>query len=361
MFLRKLVFLIRCISEESFWCFRVKRCFRNISFPTGATFQAVVATRPYLLCHFVSARDNNPRRLYRVTFCRQQNTPSDPNTSLLSPQSATSCKSLASSFSGIKSPLSPTTPILSPTSKLVPNPLNPGGLKTPNVLSPNTPNSSTSKSKRRRDRENRKNSQHYQESDILDSYYRSSPADKISDYEDIWNTTDQSNHSTWSPNENTKSSSSKDNNNRIACPTPLDRLRSSNDRLMTAHERIVSPGERSLNERLPGEQMQLLRNDRFILRNDKLSYKETTSPELSSFKPAPELKSPTDQSSPEETGMGRRPDLLSRVCEYTFSRSLTESGNNNERCHRCVTRPSQRFCDRGDASEATINVFLNFP
>ncbi|XP_025153828.1 protein sprint isoform X2 [Harpegnathos saltator] len=242
----------------------------------------------------------------------QQNTPSDPNTSLLSPQSATSCKSLTSSFSGIKSPLSPTTPVLSPTSKLVPNPLNASGLKTSNVLSPNTPNSSTSKSKRRRDRENRKNSQHYQESDILDSYYRSSPADKISDYEDIWNTTDQSNHSTWSPNENTKSSSSKDNN-RIAC-TPLDRLRSSNDRLMTAHERIVSPGERSLNDRLPGEQMQVLRNDRFILRSDKLSYKETTSPELSSFKPAPELKSPADQGSPEETGMGKRPDLLSRVC-----------------------------------------------
>lgn len=254
------------------------------------------------------------RRLQHVSFYRQQNTPSDPNTSLLSPQSATSCKSLASSFSGIKSPLSPITPVLSPTSKLVPNPLNPG-LKTPNILSPNTPNSSTNKSKRRRDRENRKNSQHYQESDILDSYYRSSPADKISDYEDIWNTTDQSNHSTWSPNENTKSSS-KDNN-RIAC-TPLDRLRSSNDRLMTPHERIVSPGERSLNDRLPGEQMQVLRNDRFILRNDKLSYKETTNPELSSFKPAPELRSPADQGSPEETGMGKRPDLLSRVCECTF-------------------------------------------
>lgn len=87
---------------------------------------------------------------------------------------------------------------------------------------------------------------------------------------------------------------------------------------MTTHEKVASPGERSLNDRLPptaSEQM-VLKNDRFILRNDKLSYKETTSPELSSFKPTTELKSP-EQGSPEETGMGRRPDLLSRVCKYT--------------------------------------------
>ncbi|XP_070169330.1 protein sprint isoform X4 [Polyergus mexicanus] len=216
----------------------------------------------------------------------QQNTPSDPNTSLLSPQSN---KSLTSNFS-IKSPLSPITPILSPTSKLI--------SKTPSVLSPNTP-SSTSKSKRRRDRENRKNSQHYQESDILESYYRSSPADKISDYEDIWNTTDQSTQSTW--NDRLKE-------NKIVC-TPQDRLRNSNDRLLNPKE-----SERSLvNERLPAGEQMILKNDRFILRSDKIGYKEMTSPEFSSFKPVPEMKSP-DQSSLEENGMGKRPDLLSRVC-----------------------------------------------
>lgn len=216
----------------------------------------------------------------------QQNTPSDPNTSLLSPQSN---KSLTSNFS-IKSPLSPITPILSPTSKLI--------SKTPSVLSPNTP-SSTSKSKRRRDRENRKNSQHYQESDILESYYRSSPADKISDYEDIWNTTDQSTQSTW--NDRLKE-------NKIVC-TPQDRLRNSNDHLLSPKE-----SERSLvNERLPAGEQMILKNDRFILRNDKIGYKEMTSPEFSSFKPVAEMKSP-DQSSLEENGMGKRPDLLSRVC-----------------------------------------------
>nr|XP_050859391.1 protein sprint-like isoform X3 [Vespula vulgaris] len=237
----------------------------------------------------------------------QQNTPTEANTSLLSPQSATSNKSLTSNFS-IKSPLSPTMPVLSPTSKLVSN----VGSKTPNVLSPTTP-SSTSKSKRRRDREARKNSQHYQESDILDSYYRSSPGDKISDYEDIWNTTDQSNHSTWSPND------------RLARNEPpgnaQDRLRNSNDRLI-GQERLLSPIERCPNQRedrLMGNKQLIVRNERFILRNDKsvinekLGYKEVTSPEFSSFKPVPEMKN-IEQVSPEETGMGRRPDLLSRVC-----------------------------------------------
>ncbi|XP_076395547.1 src homology 2 domain-containing protein sprint isoform X2 [Megachile rotundata] len=235
-----------------------------------------------------------------------QNTPSDPNTSLLSPQSATSNKSLTSNFS-VKSPLSPTTPVLSPLSKLVPN----TGAKTPNVLSPTTP-SSTSKSKRRRDREARKNSQHYQESDILESYYRSSPGDKISDYEDIWNTTDQSNQSTWSPNDKLARNDGPAN--------PQERLRNSNDRLMV-QERQVNPAERNFNERLPTNEQLIVRNDRMIVRNDKsignekLSYKEITSPEFSSFKPVQEPK-PTEQSngSPEETGMGRRPDLLSRVC-----------------------------------------------
>ncbi|XP_043251515.1 protein sprint isoform X1 [Colletes gigas] len=235
-----------------------------------------------------------------------QNTPSDPNTSLLSPQSATSNKSLASSFS-VKSPLSPTTPVLSPMSKLVPN----AGVKTPNVLSPTTP-SSTSKSKRRRDREARKNSQHYQESDILESYYRSSPGDKISDYEDIWNTTDQSNQSTWSPNDKLARNDGP--------PNPQERLRNSNDRL-TVQEKPVNPAERNLNDRLATNEQLIVRNNRMIVRNDKsignekLSYKETASPEFSSFKPVQDARS-ADQGNgpPEETGMGRKPDLLSRVC-----------------------------------------------
>ncbi|XP_012345430.1 protein sprint isoform X1 [Apis florea] len=235
-----------------------------------------------------------------------QNTPSDPNTSLLSPQSAMSNKSLISNFS-VKSPLSPTTPVLSPMSKLVPN----TAVKTPNVLSPTTP-SSTSKSKRRRDREARKNSQHYQESDILESYYRSSPGDKISDYEDIWNTTDQSNHSTWSPNDKLARNDGPAN--------PQDRLRNSNDRLMVPDRVVVNSAERNLNERPATNEQLIVRNDRMIVRNDKsignekLSYKETTSPEFSSFKPVQEAKF-VEQSngSPEETGMGRRPDLLSRV------------------------------------------------
>lgn len=235
----------------------------------------------------------------------QQNTPSDPNTSLLSPQSVTSNKSLTSNFS-CKSPLSPTTPVLSPTSKIVSN----VGSKTPSILSPTTP-SGTSKSKRRRDREARKNSQHYQESDILESYYRSSPGDKISDYEDIWNTTDQSNHSTWTPNDKL--------GRNETLTSPQDRLRNSNDRL-AAQERITSPGGRCPNDRLTSNEQFVIRNDRFILRNDKcvgnlekLSYKEMTSPEFSSFKPVLDLNSP-ETGSPEETGMGRRPDLLSRVC-----------------------------------------------
>ncbi|XP_033210126.1 protein sprint isoform X2 [Belonocnema kinseyi] len=228
----------------------------------------------------------------------QQNTPSDPSTSLLSPQSATSTKSLSSNFSS-KSPLSPTTPVLSPSSKLVCS-------KTPSILSPTTP-SSTSKSKRRRDRDARKNSQHYQESDILESYYRSSPGDKISDYEDIWNTTDQSNHSTWCPNE------------RVARgEVQVDRLKNSNDRLVGS-ERVLSPGEKSSNERLVANDQLVPRNERLVIRNDKsvgnekLSYKEVTSQEFTSFKPIIEAKCP-DSGSLNETGMGKRPDLLSRVC-----------------------------------------------
>ncbi|XP_015436399.1 PREDICTED: protein sprint [Dufourea novaeangliae] len=250
-----------------------------------------------------------------------QNTPSDQNTSLLSPQSATSNKSLTSNFS-VKSPLSPTTPVLSPMSKLVPN----TGAKTPNVLSPTTP-SSTSKSKRRRDREARKNSQHYQESDILESYYRSSPGDKISDYEDIWNTTDQSNHSTWSPND-------KLARNDAATTNPLERLRNSNDRLMPLDRQTVNQPERNYNDRLLPTNELIVRNDRMILRNDKsngnekLSYKEMTSPEFSSFKPVQESKAgEPGHGTPEETGMGRRPDLLSRVCKCSISKLKSGSAN----------------------------------
>lgn len=74
-----------------------------------------------------------------------------------------------------------------------------------------------------------------------------------------------------------------------------------------------------VNERLLLEEQMVLKNDRFALRNDKMSHKEMTSPEFSSFKPVVEMKSP-DQGSPEETGMGKRPDLLSRVCTCIIKR-----------------------------------------
>jgi len=87
-------------------------------------------------------------------------------------------------------------------------------------------------------------------------------------------------------------------------------MKNSNDRLMSPKELEKS----IINERLRvGEQM-VLKNDRFILKNDKMEYKEMMSPEFSSFKPVPEMKSP-DQSSPEEINIGKRPDLLSRVCK----------------------------------------------
>ncbi|XP_066583942.1 protein sprint isoform X2 [Prorops nasuta] len=239
-----------------------------------------------------------------------QNTPSDPSSSLLSPQSITSSKSLTSNFS-IKSPLSSTTPVLSPTSKLVSS----VGSKTPSILSPTTP-SSTSKSKRRRDREARKNSQHYQESDILESYYRSSPGDKISDYEDIWNTTDQSNHSTWSPNDKLPR---KDVHTAIL----EQRIRTSNDRL-AVQERIASPAERSSSDILNGNEYFGAKNERLLLRNDKsvgtdknIYNKEANSQEFTSFKPIIEQRSP-DQASPEETLVCKRPDLLSRVYLSNF-------------------------------------------
>ncbi|XP_051169511.1 protein sprint isoform X2 [Leptopilina boulardi] len=238
----------------------------------------------------------------------QQNTPSDPNSSLLSPQSGTSTKSLSSNLSS-KSALSPTTPVLSPTSKLVCS-------KAPSIMSPTTP-SGTCKIKRRRDREARKNSQHYQESDILESYYRSSPGDKISDYEDIWNTTDQSNHSTWCPNERLPTVAPRV---IIVDSQQVDRLKNSNDRLVTPERVVTTPGEKSnCNERLTANDQLVPRNERLVIRNDKsvgnekLSYKEVTSPEFTSFKPILEAKSP-DSGSLEEAVIGKKPDLLSRVC-----------------------------------------------
>lgn len=80
----------------------------------------------------------------------------------------------------------------------------------------------------------------------------------------------------------------------------------------------MSPKESERNlisERSPAGEQIILKDDRFILRNDKIGYKEMTSPEFSSFKPVPEMKSP-DQNSLEENVIGKRPDLLSRVCKY---------------------------------------------
>ncbi|XP_044581676.1 protein sprint isoform X2 [Cotesia glomerata] len=210
-------------------------------------------------------------------------TSSDKSLTMLSPQSITSNKSFSSNFTS-RSTLSPSTPtLLSPTSKLVSN-----GRKTPNLLSPTTPSSTTSKSRRRRDREARKNSQHYQESDILESYCRSSPADKISDYEDIWNTTDRSN-SSWSPHDRSEHTLSP-----------------------------CQPTENLIKDPFAGtDRVMLLRNDRSSRSREKLSYMEIASPEFSSFKPIAEScsKSPRGSASPEDIGgILRRPDLLSRVC-----------------------------------------------
>ncbi|XP_057329306.1 protein sprint isoform X2 [Microplitis mediator] len=209
-------------------------------------------------------------------------TSSDKSVTMLSPQSITSNKSFSSNFTS-RSTLSPSTPtLLSPSSKLVSN-----GRKTPNLLSPTTP-SSTNKSRRRRDREARKNSQHYQESDILESYCRSSPADKISDYEDIWNTTDRSN-SSWSPHDRSENTLSPS-----------------------------QPSENLIKDPFAGtDRVMLLRNDRSSRSREKLSYMEIASPEFSSFKPIAEScsKSPRGSTSPEDIGgIPKRPDLLSRVC-----------------------------------------------
>lgn len=145
----------------------------------------------------------------------------------------------------------------------------------------------------------------------MESYYRSSPADKISDYEDIWNTTDQSNHSTWSPKDNaSKSSSSSDE--------PVKR--------QVVKERILSPMEtREMVIRTEKKMTVVKTNEKLIIRNDKtsfgekLSYKEITSPEFSSFKPPQDPRSP-ECSTPtlEDNALGKRPDLLSRVCKFSI-------------------------------------------
>lgn len=167
---------------------------------------------------------------------------------------------------------------LSPTLKLS------NEIKTPIT----TPSSGSNKSHRRRhhhhnnNREIKKNSQHYQESDILESYCRSSPGDKISDYEDIWNTNDKSNNtSNYSPN----------------------------DKSFTSPDCLKDTF---------GERLMVLRNNRSSKSREKLSYMEIQSPEFSSFKPIIEtncknlkvLNSPDDYI----VTQLKRPDLLSRVC-----------------------------------------------
>lgn len=121
----------------------------------------------------------------------------------------------------------------------------------------------------------------------MESYYRSSPADKISDYEDIWNSTDQSNPPTWSP---------KDKLTRL-----LPAVVTKN---ATEQQKLVA----QTNEKL------IIRNDAKNA-SEKMSYKEITSPEFTSFKPLPEAKSNETTPSPEDMTRGKRPDLLSRVCE----------------------------------------------
>lgn len=149
----------------------------------------------------------------------------------------------------------------------------------------------------------------------MESYYRSSPADKISDYEDIWNTTDQSNQSTWSPKDCLLKANNEEHGKK--------QVSGNGD----CKERILSPADvRCAADKLVGseqqQQQQLVAqtNEKLIIRNDKtsasekLSYKEITSPEFTSFKPLQDTKSPETTPSPEDMALGKRPDLLSRVC-----------------------------------------------
>lgn len=109
-------------------------------------------------------------------------------------------------------------------------------------------------------------------------------------------------------------------NNELPAPVVQERNKHSNEPTPVIIERIVTtPSEKpaAAKQQLPG------RNERVALRNDKnsgndkLSYREITSPEFSSFKPLIDAKSP-EAESPENSGMGKRPDLLSRVCKYTI-------------------------------------------
>jgi hypothetical protein len=174
-----------------------------------------------------------------------------------------------------------------------------------------TTSSGTGKTlRRRKQRDARKYSQHYQESDIMESYYRSSPTDKISDYEDIWNTTDHSNPSTSSP----KNSMVKETSHETM-KVQIDECK----------DKIISPIviRCSLNKLNKCEQQQQLAliNDKLIIKNDKinanekLSYKEVTSPEFSSFKPLQDIKSLETTPISDDITIGKRPDLLSRVCK----------------------------------------------
>lgn len=142
----------------------------------------------------------------------------------------------------------------------------------------------------------------------MESYYRSSPADKISDYEDIWNTTDQSNHSTWAKDSGSKSSSSEESVRREKILSPME----TREKLVRTEQQIMV----KTNEKL------IIRKDKASV-GEKLSYKEITSPEFSSFKPPQDMKSPESTPTPDEISMGKRPDLLSRVCKCCSFRHLS--------------------------------------
>jgi len=86
-------------------------------------------------------------------------------------------------------------------------------------------------------------------------------------------------------------------------------VKNSNDRLMSPKE-----SESLIIEKFPIQEQMVLKNDGFILKNDKMGYKEKMNSEFSSFKPILEMKS-SEQNSPEEIDIGKQPDLLSRVCK----------------------------------------------
>ncbi|XP_011505288.1 PREDICTED: protein sprint [Ceratosolen solmsi marchali] len=268
----------------------------------------------------------------------------DGNTPLLlSPQSAYSNKSLSSNPSSNKSSstnssssiLSPTPILLSVSSKLT------NGIRTPQDLSPiSITQSGTNKiSRRRKERDARKNSQHYQESDIMESYCRSSPADKISDYEDIWNTADHS-MSTKSAknsmltgiiNETTKEQNNECGN-KIVNPVivqyqPCELNKNVQQRqLTTMHDKLI------------------IRSDKTCV-NEKLSYKKITSPEFSSFKPLQDIKNLKTISASNHMTIEKRLDLFSKVC----SRNLVDRPSD-------LTSPCNNFSPVFDSSENNSSI-----